>query len=374
MGKFSIIALLAFGIVASLSLLSRQGNLHEMTQNTSANQYETLARKAAQAGYTVARQRLVDGFQSDTFTYDLEGNTYDVTITVNGDRAQVTSAGRVNTGGTSATYTIKAEFERQTPTLAQSLLDYAVISEDDLTLNGNNGSAFVYDSSNAVVNANFHTNGDLAVNGPASKRVLGFGTYAGAPNGPHVDTKFTPRYNPDGLNPTYLVPRVELPPFSIETFVGNATIDQTSPDDVSLAGTYDLGGTRTDPYVWYIQGGLEARHDVTINGYAVFIVDGNIDFLRNVIAGPSGYDGPDESSLAFFSSGYLWLNGNVEIWGQFYCQDYAWISGSPNVYGSIATRSYYWAPGNPTLYYRRPSAALVNSVLRDVRLLSYNEQ
>jgi hypothetical protein len=229
----------------------------------------------------------------------------------------------------------------------------------------------------AVLNANMHTNKKLTVNGTGNKKVEGFGTYVTSASGKHKE-KFTPHYNPNGLSSTYKTSTVSIGAYDPSSFAERLPFDQTTEGDLELSGTLNLGGTCSDPYVWYVTGNLTADGDLTINGYVLFVVDGNVT-LNSVTAANPGYSATDESSIGFYACGSITIQGNATVWGQFYTADDFTMGGNPTLYGSITARGDVWIYGNPTLWYRKASTALtkvwdeVTETETVVELVAYHE-
>jgi hypothetical protein len=378
MGKLLILALVGFSLFGTLYSASIQSSLHQSQERSSEFQYETLARNTALAGYIQARQRLADAFASDTFSGTFEGGVYEVEVVVNGDHAVVEATSTVEDyTGSPVSFTIDAEFERSGEASllpVPTYFTYALLADQDITMGGNEGiAAFLHDGvgSENELNANVHTNGDLDVNGTGNRRVLGFGSYVGTGTG-KLNQKFVPNYNPDNLPVTAPAAAVTIPAWDLSTFSENAVIDQVSTGNVTLSGTLNLGGTRGDPYIWLVKGGLDATGSTVINGYVVFLVEGSAS-LNSVVAG-SGYSG-NESSIAFYVKGQTSIQGNTEVWGQFYSLGDFTLGGNPTIYGSITAAGNLSVKGNPTILYRSASPALT-TVWQEpsIRLVAYNER
>lgn len=384
MGKVAALAVIAFGIMATYYSTSTYQGIHESSGEVAELQHETLARLAALTGYNLASQRLAESFASGSFAGSNEYGTYNVSTTVAGSHASIRSVGVVfDADGDSVSYTTLAEFQ-QAPTAVVPdepplFMQYALFTEDDLYLKGNAmGDVYVTGNARSLFNANMHTNHDLRIDGN-SVTVKGFGTFTG--NGTANPVKallgsFQPNYNPGGLATARQSPAVAAPDFDITAFMTKIVVDQTDAN-VTLTGSYDLGGTREDPYVWRITGNLTTTGNTKISGYTLFLVENDIIFSGNMFAGPSGYDGPDESNLAFYSGGGITLGGNVEVAGQFFSQgNITFAHGVPKVIGSITTRGGADFVGTPRIYYRSASPALTTIWQDDeleTQLVAYSE-
>lgn len=186
----------------------------------------------------------------------------------------------------------------------------------------------------------------------------------------------SPNYNPTGLNGAYQSGAVDIPVFDSAAYLSKVVVDATTSGDVVLSGDYDLGGTREDPYIWHVTGNVSSSGGTTIDGYVMFIVDGEVALTGNVNMGDTGYNGPDESSVAFYSGGNVELGGNSQIYGQIYTSANVWFHGTPRVYGSITSGATTTLSGTPKIYFRESSPALTTiwQNAEDVyKLVAYNE-
>src|SRR5690606_2200684 len=343
------------------------------------------ARNAALAGYHVAKQRLAEDFagtpQTLSGTYTSEA--YIVNVTLNGNKATIKSVGTASAAETDVNYTVDATIEREVigglAEKAPPFMRYAVISEEDLELNGNIlMDLYVEGNYENTLNANMHTNGSLTVHGMAAT-VRGFGTYvnsAYATPFKALEKAFNPYNNPNNDAVTQRVPRVDIPEFNAADYLSKIGSDQTSTGPVSLSGTLNLGGTREDPYVWYIQGDLSASGGVHINGYALFIVDGNVELSGDFRASQSVHTGADEGNVAIYAKGVVEMGGNADLYGQVYSEGGVVLHGTPRVYGSIASKGPVTLSGTPDIFYREAAPALT-TIFEDpevhYKLLSYSE-
>lgn len=387
MGKAAILIIAASLALGSMYAFGAKEEARQAEGRLSDHQYEILARNAALAGYNKARQNLTDDFAgaASTIHGEYDGVEYQVVISRNGSEARIKSTGvAVQPDGSESDYLVDATVKKEsTVTMADEappFMRYALLSEGDLSLDGTVLSDLYVDGDEAnTLNANMHTNGSLIINGN-SLTVKGFGTYVNtalATPATALTTAFEPYYNPTGDPVTAQVSAIDVPEFDVTAFTSKVDIDQSSAGAVSLSGTYDLGGTRDDPYVWYVQGDLSATGGTNIKGYVMFIVDGNVFMSGNVDAGQSDYVGSDESNVAYYASGLVELAGNSKVFGQIFAgTGVSFQNGTPRVYGNIATRGLVTLSGTPKIYYRVASPALT-TIFEDgaiqYKLLSYGE-
>lgn len=387
MGKAAILVIVASIAFGSMYAFGAKEEVRQAEGRLSQHQYEILARNAALAGYNAARQNLTDNFAGapSTLHGSYEGADYDVVITRSGSTARVQATGSIATsGGQTIDYDIDASIKEETVVAmadeAPPFMRYAVMTEEDLELNGNILTDLYVDGDEEnTLNANMHTNGSLFINGNALT-VKGFGTYvtsALATPASALQNAFQPYYNPTNDPVTQQVSPIEMPTFDMAEFESKVDVDETAAGDVALSGTYDLGGTRDDPYVWRIEGNLTASGGTNIKGYVMFLVDGDVTLSGNVDASQGTYEGSDESNVAFYAAGPIELAGNARVYGQVFSESgVSFLHGTPRVYGSVATRGAATLSGTPKIYYRVASPALT-TIFEDgvvqYKLASYSE-
>lgn len=384
MGKAALFFVSGFIMLGAFYALGTQRGLASTEQQLAEHQHQVLARNAALAGYQKARQALTEHFGTTAIAPGtFEGAAYQVVLEPNGSVVKITSTGTSTTAdGKPVQHKIVAEIKRETISpmvdTAPPFMQYALLVEDDLTLKGNIlTDVYISGNMRSALNANIHTNGTLSLSGNAAT-VRGFGTYVTGVSGNanHLKRAFNPYHNPTGNLGYGPAPRVEIPVYDAATYLSRVSVDRTSHSSVTLSGTLDLGGTREDPYVWHVKGSLTATGGVTIKGYTLFLVDGQVNLGGNVVAGETGWDGADESSVAFYSAGDVTLTGNGTIYGQINTSGNMKMSGTPSIYGSLTTGGTFTMSGTPNIYYRTASPALTTIYNEpEVRysLLSYSE-
>lgn len=405
MGKAALIAVMAFTIMGAVYTVNGNQTRLAGEGHVATYQHEVLARSAALAGQKRAEQALADDFDAPPSTLSgvYEGIPYRVTLRKVGSTVTVESVGTAtDAAGEYLPFHIRAVYEEKEDLTgnviaseAPEFMQYAILADDELALHGNVGVEVVAkgDERNEL-NANVHSNTRLRVWGNVN--IEGFGTSAGPVEA--GDGFFNP-YNPSGASPTqaYVNP-VEIPVFDAEGFVremvGESCLANPAScsnrlridnSGVKLGGngntTTILGndGTRENPYVWYVRGGmLEITGNVQIPGYVVFVAEDGFRVAGNVTLGDTRYTGGDESSVGFYTgrSGAIELNGNASFYGQVYAEESLTVYGNVNVHGSLATKGSVSIGGNPRIYFRAPSAALTKPWQETptyVELVAYNE-
>lgn len=387
MGKAALLIILSSVAFGSMYAFGSKEEVRQAENRLSTHQYEILARNAALAGYNEARQHLADNFAgaASTLHGTYDGAVYDVAIVRNGATAGVRSTGLMTTAdGREVDFMLDATIEKESTVEmadeAPPFMRYAIMTDEDLNLNGNVLTDLYIDGDEAnTLNANMHTNGSLNISGNALT-VKGFGTYvhsATATPTKALTTAFQPYYNPTNDPVTKQVTAIEVPDFDVTAFTSKVDVDQSSSGDVALSGTYDLGGTRDDPYVWVVDGNMTASGGTNIRGYVMFVVRGDISMAGNVDASQGAYSGADESNVAFYAAGSVRLSGNAKVYGQIFSGGgLSFLNGTPRVYGSVATKGAVTLSGTPKIYYRVASPALT-TIFEDgviqYRLASYSE-
>jgi hypothetical protein len=374
MGKVVLLAIVAFGILATYQTASQQGSMNSSSSKVSRDQHEVLARTTSMAGYNVAKQRLTESFADHLITGTHAGGNYVTKVSVNGLHAKIESYGTIlDAAADTVGYTILAEFEYRhvvEGTLPEHM-GYALLSHGNIEMNGN--SVIDVYGVYPTVNANAHTNSDIMIKAPNAS-VSGFGSYSGADNtSKGAPTYFHPNYNPDGLPTAYHEPtQIDIPFYDAAEHTSKVVVDSVSTSAVNLAGSYSLGGTREDPYVWHIQNDLQITGNTQLSGYTMFIVDGDIQIGGTVQSINSGYAG-DESSTAFYAGGSVAVLGTIDIWGQIYANgNVTFVAGTPDFYGTITNRGGTEFKGTPSLHYRTASPALT-VIWDNLVMIAYSE-
>ena len=317
-----------------------------------------------------------------------EGATYTTSASsAGGNLMKVTSVGIafLPEGGTK-TFHVVATIQKETVFTdsdeVPQFMQYALITEDDLTLGGNLtiDTLRMVGMDDANYNANVHTNGSLTTNGKAAD-IRGFGTYKVNDKVKHKSV-YRPYYNPDHLSVIRKVPDgIDIPAvdFDIPTIASKLTVDKTDYGSVTLAGNYDftaMGATRENPYVWRINGDLKGAGNVRLNGYVMFLVDGDATFNGNMQqVGPPPSE--TENQTAIYVSGDLKITGTADfLHAQFFVKDDLDLHGTAGIYGSIAVGGTADVSGTPTIKYVPASPALT-TIWQDpeehIKLISYRE-
>lgn len=363
MGAKLGILVAALAVIGAHYSLSSRVSIHDTDAAISASQYQVLARNASVTGFERAKQHLASSFSSTSLSGEVEGIEYTTDIYVAGDRAHITSTTAYPDprAEEDQEYVLTAEYERSSTSGSGSsvpaYMNFALIANDDLRLSGNAGATHIYSrgAGSSELNASIHTNGDLTVNGKGNERMKGFGTYSGSASGKHRNTKFQPNHNPDGKSSTYQADAIEIPELNIPAMVGEWTPDITL-SSTRLSGIQLYPGTKNNPAIVYSPGDLEISG--LIEGYVVFLVDGDVTVKGNTTVGLANLLGKDESTVAVYASGDFDMSGGADFWGQVMVNGDFTMGGNAKLYGSATVGATAWMHGTPDIYYREASNTL----------------
>jgi hypothetical protein len=373
MGKVMIFAIVGLGLIAALYGMNSKQAMFEASSRVADGQYEVLARNAALAGFNIGRQKLAETFAGSHLSGTYSSGTYETDVVVAGNDAMITSTGTMGSARfDERTYEIQGRFEkvRVLHDHAPVFMEYAILSDADLELGGDMLAEVIVDGTvSSTLNANVHTNANLLITGN-SVQVGGFGTFTGTGSGRpagSLEGSFQPNYLPESDMPTaYHAEEVEIPELDIAEMTTSTNIDGTpyvdtyTASDVSLTGgTYSFGGTRENPYVWHIEGNLSLSGNTVIDGYVVFLVDGNVDVKGSVRVGETGYDGPEETPIGVYATGNVDLHGSAHLEGQVFAGgDVTLLRGTPEIVGGITTHGRLDIQGDPVIQFRPISTSI----------------
>lgn len=402
MGKAALIAIAGFIVVGAIHSFSTRESTSAASDRVAEFQYRVLAQNAAQVGHNraaklLAEQVIANDYYNKDFSGEYEGIPYKVQVDWNSAQEEVTvnvEATAMDGEGNEIKYRMRSRYEKallitgEIASKAPKFMQYAILADDRLEIKGNVDVEFtaVGDEANKL-NANIHSNEELVVNGNSAS-VRGFGTSAESVTA--KDGVFDP-YDSEG-DGTDVTTSVEIPDFNPWAYVeklGGPDEESTgileitgSNGDVLTTnqGTITLDGTRTDPFVWYIDGELRITGNIEVPGYVLFIAEDGFTIAGNVTVGEVDYDASVESNIGIYTDegGDINLSGS----GMLYAQIFAGknvnidISGSADLYGSITTRGTVTLSGTPFLHYRPASPALTRAwqnVETQVMLMTHSE-
>lgn len=393
MGKTALFAISAFIIMGAFYGMNTSSGLLATEDEMASNDYQVLARNAALAGFNVAKQKLADNFVVEpSFSGDYHGGGYFVRMQASApNQITVTSVGSAELpDGTFQDYKIVAKFEKRSvgsdevSAAVPQFMEYALISDKDLTLNGNVtiDTVRVVGQDYGAFNANVHTNGKLTVNGKVTVR--GFGTYKTTrtfnPNQP--SRFFKPYDNPANEPVAKQVPDgIDIPLATMTPAALNAVLPPTiTTGSVTLNGNQDFivkGATRENPYVWYVDGSLTLNGNVKMIGYVIFVVRDDI-ILNGNVSIKTGL-GPTENTLALYACRDITLSGTVDVlWGQIFAAGNFTMNGTTKINGNVVVGGTATLNGKPDINYYPPSPALTKHfqppvAVEKIEMITYHE-
>lgn len=341
-------------------LFSSQGTSNKTDEALAEYTYKVLAREAAITGLNLTVRRLVaDPDNWMTGSYGFVGESYysaEFTVKVSPidpDTVNVLSTGTDESG----VQVIEARYAIAYNTIAvPPAFKYAIISDDDLTLNGQ-AEILAVDS---TANANIHANGDLTANG-SQVHVEGYASFDEEGGGtgtvnpekaideifdPNADGGYDSEEQPDNLIEGTNVEIPSLDPTLYDelgeshaviggnySFSGETINFETWADTSAAIG--NGVGTADDPFRLYINGDLTISGDVTLLGYVQIITFGSIDIGGSVTSSvvPVPGNGASEAEWDAFEAANLDAAGNTKI--GWYANQNITISGNSTVVGQL---------------------------------------
>jgi hypothetical protein len=388
MGKALILIVTASIMGAGLTLFTGvQQSTYKADAELSEHEARVVARQVALSAVSEARVRVLSNPDLITgitqFTGSSMGGTYQTTVTPVGegaDRQYIMRIDvRVPTGpdGAYATHTIELTYGLAPDSSillgdngVPQFFSYAILMEEALNVSGNMNVI-----GSPSLNADVHTNSSIFLEGGNS--VGGFGSYVTtAESNParRLMTTFQPAVNPDNLPTVRQVPRVNIVRFDASEYRDLAT--RTFSGNLNVTSTQTFG-SRDRPEIWYIGGDLSIGSGARLDGYIIFLVQGDIVLTGNFeTTGAVG----NESNVGFYTSGSVRMSGNVAVSGQFLARRNLQFSGTSSLRGTVTVGGTVVWDGTPTVYYREASPALTAPLwpepitgFDDWRPLSYRE-
>ena len=404
MGKLSLILLAAVGftaVYAATQALADDRRSDSVMLRQRA--LETEARQAALSGYAEAAERLgsdptlVGKTAISPLHGEHGGGEYTVRFEIVSASPYVVRARSVGVaegaGGASEEHVVEGRFETRpvvgpvaTGDPVQALgnvppyMRYAIFTNRSLSL----AAIPTVRSNGGNYNADVHTNRqilNLSTSLVGLNPVRGFGTYSesGLFGILNFGQAFKPPVNPTGLATSRKVAPVTLPLFTsdglIRNLLGtNSTVGQSlpavlervqdatefvtdfRPARTELFGTMQLG-TRENPALIYVDGDL-VLFNVTLRGYGIFVVRGDVIFENTLTGLGSLLFGQPESHVAYYTQKNVIFNGLGDVHGQIVAGGNVSFFLAPRFYGSIAALGSVDLVGLPSIFFTPPSPAL----------------
>jgi hypothetical protein len=371
-----IILIVGFSTIFTFMNLA---NLNRDSQNVSnaCDNYELVcANNIAASGVEIA----ISKRSSDTSWYGITNFVIDngkLTVNVSNTKSKypggpdmgLTFAKEIASTGTvgKQSSTIRAVIQ-QTSSGVPAYMSYAILSGTDIFLNG---GMTITDDGNNNWNSNIHANGSIILNG-SGNMVNGFGTFSGTPSviNNNIDkATFHPNQNPNNASVyTGPVSQVAIPTFNASDYLPTATIIQ--PGNTIISANTSLG-SKTSPVVYYVNGDLTIRKNITFTGYGVFIVTGTVKAEGNLTI--SGLDA-SQNNLSIYAGGSIQIDNQSKIYAQLYSNSNVILNGNTELHGLICAKSGIILNGSGNLIDFRPAGTNVtigSSTGGRPKLLSY---
>lgn len=378
MGQSSVILVLAATMTVGVLVFAALRHTGDADEELAGYQYKVLAREAATTGINLTVRKLVDDPDNWAVTpaaYEFTDESYygaqfTVTVTaIHPDTVDVVSTGTDESG----THVIEARYAKGFTSLGvPPALRYAIISDEDLTLNGRANIMALDESSNA----NVHANGDLTSNGN-NVHVEGYGSYgpdgSGTVNPAHaIDTVFDPNVDENGPSVNmYEYEEIDIPSLDPSEYNTIPPATLITAGDTTLTGVIDaqawasaLGypaevGTEAHPFLLYVNGNLSMSGGVTMLGYVQVVTYGDITISGNVTATTTpppasnaseaewdawaalNLNAAGNTTIGFFANGDLTVSGNSAVVGQLFSNQTIDLNGGGgqkvNVIGGVTS-------------------------------------
>jgi hypothetical protein len=202
-------------------------------------------------------------------------------------------------------------------------------------------------------NASVYAGGTIT----SKARAQGFGYYATSENA--WSSSFQPVFNPAGLETTIKVDPLKIPEIDIEELKSRASsaaefrmsVIEVS-GDITLNGDLILG-TEQSPAVWHIKGDLTSWSDLTVSGYGILLVDGNVWLKHSLTTAP-------RSEFAILATGYARIESGINLTGHVVANRYVNLGG--DVTGSVTSGEYVSMSSSADMVYAPMPCALTEGL------------
>ncbi|MGA7303733.1 MAG: hypothetical protein WBW88_02615 [Rhodothermales bacterium] len=387
MGQFAYLMLAAFIVTGAMFLFGQQQDTMVADKQLNYFQFKDEARAAAHSGFNITLGNLARDTDPwvDSTRYRLpltsyERATYKTTVTPSGtplgDTVDVIAKGfksyinRLGKGD-DTTHTIQARVVRGVHhgSIPPGFRN-ALMSDLDLTLQGDMSITSLYPGENASV----HSNGTLRTIGN-SYLVEGYGTY----------TTGIDDHHPGGWQPnndwngaagnTFYRDSIPLPIPDWDAWLNNATYYVSGDFEID-GNTFSYSdfaawataegvperGVADAPFILYIDGNLTLKNRIEMTGYGILAVRGDLVMEPNGSDG--GFIGQVEeynTTAGLFAHGDIDIQGNAIITGTLFSEQLIQFRGTPTITGGvIAKESEFDGGGTPNITWVGPGAGLID--------------
>jgi subtilisin family serine protease len=157
-----------------------------------------------------------------------------------------------------------------------------------------------------------------------------------------------PNYNPAGIPGNVSVDPIAIPRLDVQQFKSQAT--RVSKKNLVLNGHYDLG-TKENPTVWYVDGNVTTRGEVTFSGYGVFLTKGTITINNSI----TNSDMKSETMLGLYANNTItFKSAGLTVAAHVFTNSSVLVLRDLTLYGNItAGGNVSWkSQGHNQLYFR----------------------
>lgn len=336
MGK-TLPILVVIGAVACGYYILVQDAIFEASGRVELSPSQTVARRAAGAGYVRGAELLYESFTDTSFAGRYADDSFRVNIDVVGTRAVVSSLGLTRTDSGFVDHIVRAEFSRNvdSPGALPGFLKAAIYAGNRIS--GHQAAIEPSAVTAPCILASVHPKGNLASVNQCSEDV--------------VD------------RPTLYAPDVRLAPHS--------HVD----GDMVIPSRIGDGASARSPFIWHVAGDLIVNDPVVVHGYVLFLVDGSIRINANIQSdGPS--DAPLESSLGLYAGHDVVIADGVTVEAQMFAAGGATVGDETVIVGTIAAANDVTL-GRTMIQFRPASRALIPNWVNPaetITMLAYDEQ
>ena len=418
MGQSAVLLVIAATLTVGILVFASQRSTGDANVELASYHEKVLAREAASTGMNMTVRRLVDdpdSWMSSPGSYEYTNQAYygaafSTTVTSpHPDTVDIVSTGVDGSG----THVIEARYAKGFTTLGvPPSLRYAIISDEDLTLNGQANIMALNDESNA----NIHANGDMTVNG-SNVTVEGHGTFSPSGSGTvnpekAVDQVFVPNGDGNGADANmYEGEYIDIPDLDPNDYNTIPPATLITAGDTTLSGVIDLeawatslglnAGTEENPFLLFVNGNFSTSGDITILGYGQVVVNGGVHISGNVVSSvepmpdndateeewdawaETNLDAAGNTTIGYFATGDITVSGGSTVVGQLFSNGTVNLNGGGgqemNIIGGITSSNVdINVNGGVNIRYAQISEATVLPgweviVPEGVRLISWAE-
>jgi len=387
MGQTSIIIGIAATIMLGIILFTSQRTSNDTDMALADYTYKVLAREAAVTGVNLTVRKLVADPEDWTVgAYGFAKTAYHnaaftvIVTAIDPDTVDIRSTGTDQTGK----QIIQARYAKGYSTIAvPPAFKYAIISDQDLTLNGQAEVLSVDDGSNADI----HANGALTSNG-SKILVEGYASYDGVGGSatvnpekaideifvPNSDTNDTVDEDGNPIEVSNLVEAEYIDIPVLDPYLYDEAPEESNfvtLGDTALTGTTDFIawgneidptlniGTAENPFLLFVEGNLTISGGTTMLGYVQVVTRGSISISGNVTSSvvpvpdknasdevwadwtAANLDAAGSTKIGWYAAGDITISGGSSVVGQLFSNSSITLNGGGgqdmNIIGGITS-------------------------------------